>query len=65
MLLAADRAINVWIDADVWLLIKFNRYPRSPFSNADVPGGNVTTGKEEQRGRLQIQDSLTIWLLRT
>jgi HAE1 family hydrophobic/amphiphilic exporter-1 len=45
-----DRAINVWIDADrlAAYQIPISQIRQSlDRQNADVPGGNVTTGKEE------------------
>ena len=45
-----DRAINVWIDADrlAAYQIPISQIRQSiERQNADVPGGNVTTGKEE------------------
>src|SRR4029453_15422893 len=45
-----DRAINVWIDAERLpaYQISISHIRRAPTrQNADVPGGNLTTGKEE------------------
>ena len=45
-----DRAINVWIDAErlAAYQISISQVRQAiERQNADVPGGNVTTGKEE------------------